>query len=135
MKRRALICFCLFPLITGCQQRGADTLQDPLGITVVQDGKENFHELIAAEQKLPQTLSQTFTTDSPTQTQVEVTLSQKHSSGLEKVATMVMDVPARPAGTSQVIVTLKISAEKKLRLKATAIETGQVKEFGPYPVE
>ncbi len=136
--KRGSVCVltvCLMLLAGGCKPDGDGVLTNPLGITVVQNGSETFHELVGAGQLLPLTLSETFVTASPEQHQVEVDISQKHASGIEKIVTVIMDVPPEPPGTSQVIVTLKVDRAKQMTLKATAIATGKVKEYGPFPVE
>lgn len=113
----------------------SDVLASPLGITAIAGGHEDFFEVVPAGHALPHTYSETYTTQSETQDRVEVAISQKHDSGVERIASISLRVPPRPPETPQVIVTLRIDAQKRLRVKTTTIETGTVKEYGPFPLE
>ena len=110
-------------------------LDAPLGITAIAGGEEDFFVVVPAGQQLPHTYSETYTTQYADQDRVEVAVSQKTRYGLERIVDLRMRVPLRPPGTSQVTVTLKIDERKQLAIKLTAIETGEVKEYGPFPVE
>jgi molecular chaperone DnaK (HSP70) len=109
----------------------AASLRYPIGI----ETSEGFSEMIAANKPLPLTYSETFANSQDNQSNVSVELFQKTASGMEKIVEVRIDIPPRPTAKASVIITLKISAKKELRVKGTVTETGWVKEYGPFPVQ
>ena len=55
--------------------------------------------------------------------------------GLETIASLVIAIPPVADNALQITVTLKVSEDKKLRVKTTVAESGSVQEFGPFPVD
>ena len=106
-------------------------LQYPLGIETAQ----GFSEMVAAGKKLPTIYSETFANYLDGQKTISIALSQKHPEGIEKIADVSIDIPAKPKATVKVILTLKIDANRKLTIKAVVMDTGAVTAFGPYPVQ
>ena len=108
-------------------------LESPIGIATL---GSDFTSLIPAGRQLPVTFSEVFANAEDGQKAIEVALSQKHSDGVEMIATIVAnDLPPRPKGTLRVLVTLTVSTAKELKVKVTVTETGFVKEYGPFPVK
>lgn len=96
---------------------------------------QGFSEMIPANKNLPTIYSETFANYLDGQKSIAITLSQKHPEGIEKIADVSIEIPAKPKATVKVILTLKIDADRKLVVKAVVMETGAVTEFGPYPVQ
>ena len=118
------------PSSDGSRQVGV--LKKPIGIKTAGDV---FTPLIEAGQRLPHTRSETFTNKTDGGPKVLVELSQKDESGLETIASLVIAIPPVADNALQITVTLKVSEDKKLRVKTTVAESGSVQEFGPFPVE
>ena len=130
----ALAAVCLI----GCGDRHAEStttstavLRKPIGITTAGDV---FSQLIPAGQRLPYTHSETFGNATNGKAEVLVELGQKDSSGTETIASLRIPIPRASNKTLDITVTLKISADKKMSVKTTVAQTGDVKEFGPFPV-
>ena len=109
----------------------ATVLRKPIGITTAGDV---FSQLIPAGQRLPCTHSETFGNATNGRTEVLVELGQKDSTGTETIASLRIPIPKASNKTLDITVTLKISAEKKMNVKTTVAQTGDVHEFGPFPV-
>jgi molecular chaperone DnaK (HSP70) len=114
------------------QVRQAAVLTKPIGIKTAGDV---FTPLIQAGQRLPLTHSETFTNKTAGGPRVVVELSQKDESGQETIAYLLISIPPNADGTLNITVTLKISEDKRLRVKTTVAESASVQEFGPFPVE
>jgi hypothetical protein len=108
------------------------TLKKSIGIKTAGDV---FTPLVKADQRLPHTYSQTFTNKTDAGPSVVVVLSQKDETGIETIASLPISIPRVPDNTLNIIVTLKISEDKQLRVKTTVAETASVQEFGPFPLE
>jgi molecular chaperone DnaK (HSP70) len=94
-----------------------------------------FSEMIPAGKNLPQTYSETFGNAADNQAAIRITIVQADRTGTEQILVADIDnLPARPKGKLNVIVTITVDVNKQLRLKATVPETGYVKQFGPLPV-
>ncbi len=121
-------------LLTGCTKSPSNSkLNKSIGIVTVGDV---ISEIIPANQTIPHTYSETFSNAENGQQAIEITLAQKDRSGIEKICVAVIDnLPPKPIGKLNVIITIKVDQHKKLRLKATVPETGYLKEFGPVSVE
>lgn len=107
-------------------------LKKPIGIRTAGDV---FTPLIEAGQRLPFTCSDTFTNKTDGGDKVQIELSQKDESGLETIVSLIISIPRVADNTLQITVTLKISEDKQLRVKATVAEPASVQEFGPFAVE
>jgi molecular chaperone DnaK (HSP70) len=118
------------PLTDGSRQ--AAVLKKPIGIKTAGDV---FTPLIEAGQHLPHTRSETFTNKTDGGPKVLVELSRKDESGLETIASLVIAIPPVADNALQITVTLKVSEDKKVRVKTTVAESASVQEFGPFPVE
>ncbi len=110
----------------------AATLTKPIGITTAGDV---FTPLVEAGQRLPHTFSETFTNKTDGGPEVLVELSQKDDAGVETIAALIISIPPEPDNSLNITVTLKLSEDKRLRVKTTVAETASVQEFGPFPVE
>lgn len=135
MKRRAIFkSFAIFGF--GCTEDGnsskSTTLIKPIGIETA-DGE--FTILIPASQRLPHVFSETFTNKNDGGPEIQVHLSQKDEFGSETVAFIIVQVPPSPDNSQEIVVTLKISADKKMQVKTTVVRTASVQEFGPFPVD
>jgi molecular chaperone DnaK (HSP70) len=106
-------------------------LHKPIGITTAGDV---FSPLVPAGQHLPYTHSVTFGNATNGRQEVLVELSQKDSTGTETIASLRIPIPKAANKTLDITVTLKISADKKMAVKTTVSQTGDVREFGPFPV-
>ena len=94
-----------------------------------------FSEMIPAGKTLPQTYSESFGNAADNQAAIRITIVQRDSSGTEQILVADIDnLPPRPKGKLNVIVTVTVDANKQLRLKATVPETAYIKQFGPFPV-
>lgn len=120
------------PAPVGKRQTAAVVLKKPIGIATA---GEQFTELVKPGQRLPLTVSETFTNKTDGGPKVSVNLSQKDETGVETIAALIIPIPQVPDNSLQITVTLKVSEDKKLTVKTTVSESGQVKEFGPFPVE
>jgi hypothetical protein len=96
---------------------------------------EVFTPLFEAGRRLPSTISENFTNQTGGGTVLEIVLSQKDESSVETIACLLISIPPAPDNALRIIVKLKISADKQLRVKTTVSETASVQEFGPFPVE
>lgn len=112
--------------------KGRAVLKKPIG---VRTAGEDFTPLIAAGQRLPCTHSETFTNKTDGGPQVLVELAQQDETGLETIASLILAIPPVDDNALQITVTLKVSKDRKLRVKTTVAETASVQEFGPFPVE
>ena len=122
-------------LLGSCGHMGtpaaSSSLKKPIGIMTV----TGFSEMIPAGKNLPQTYSESFGNATDNQDAIRITIVQKDASGSEQILVADIDnLPPRPKGKLNVIVTLTVDATKQLRLKATVPETAYVKQFGPFPV-
>jgi molecular chaperone DnaK (HSP70) len=108
------------------------TLSKPIGITTAGDV---FTPLVQAGTLLPHTISQTFTNKTDGGPHVLVTLSQKDETGVETIASLMIEIPPVADNSLQITVTLKISKDKKMKVKTTVSESATVREYGPFPVE
>jgi molecular chaperone DnaK (HSP70) len=106
-------------------------LKKPIGIMT----SVGFSEMIRAGESLPRTYSESFGNAEGNQTRIRVTIVQRDASGDETIVVAdIDDLPARPKGKLNVIVTITVDTNKQLRLKATVPETGYLKQFGPFAV-
>jgi molecular chaperone DnaK (HSP70) len=110
----------------------AAVLRKPIGITTAGDV---FTPLVKGGQHLPYTVSETFTNKTNGGPEVQVALSQKDPSGTETIASIIIPIPRVSDNSLQITVTLKISEDKKMKVKTTVTQTAAVQEFGPLPVE
>ena len=91
--------------------------------------------MIPAGQSLPRTYSESFGNATDNQTAIRITIVQRDASGTEQIVVADIDnLPHRPKGKLNVIVTITVDANKQLRMKATVPETGYIKQFGPFAV-
>jgi molecular chaperone DnaK (HSP70) len=107
------------------------TLRKPIGITTAGDV---FTPLVPAGQRLPFTRSMTFGNATNGREEVMVELAQKDATGTETITSLRIPIPKAANKSLDITVTLIISADKKMKVKTTVAQTGDVKEFGPYPV-
>ena len=105
----------------------------PIGIKTAGDVFE--FPLMPEGQSLPCTRSETFTNKTDGGANVPVEISQKGSSGIETIASLIIAIPPVADNALQITVTLKVSEDRQLRVKTTATEAHSVQEFGPFPVE
>ena len=113
-------------------ERVVVALNKAIGIMAV----TGFSEMIRAGKLLPQTYSETFGTSADNQSAIRITIVQEDASGSEQIVVADIDnLPPRPKGKLNVIVTIAVDVNKQLRLKATVPEASYVKQFGPFPVE
>jgi molecular chaperone DnaK (HSP70) len=117
----------------GLKSEARAILELPIGIKTL-DSK--FTPLIQAGTMLPITHSEVFGNAEDNQKGIEVNLSQQRPDGLEIVASIYADeLPPRPKGKLSGVVTLSVNAMKELKVKVTVVDTGFVKEYGPFPVK
>jgi hypothetical protein len=121
----------------------AAILRMPIGITTAGDV---FSPLIEAGQGLPYTRSMIFSNAIEGAPDVAVELSQKDSTGNERIASLRIPVPgAAPSKSLSITVTLIVSTDKTMRVKTTVGQKDEpgalvtsacvVQEFGPYRVK
>ena len=107
-------------------------LKKPIGITTAGGV---FTPFVEAGRLLPCTHSETFTNHTDGGPEVLVELSQEDASGIETIASIITAIPPVADNVLQITVTLKVSADKQLRVKTTVVQTAAVREWGPFPVE
>lgn len=114
----------------------AATLTYPISIETV----DGLSEMVSADKQLPVVYSETFVFDKDdkfdpniAQDRASITISQKTPAGDESIVDV--DVAIPPKQTVNILVTVKIDQDKMLRVKASVMETGLVKEYGPFPVQ
>ncbi|WP_406695936.1 hypothetical protein V5E97_33570 [Singulisphaera sp. Ch08] len=147
MIRREMIIYLAIIFISGCtdagqakndqptessQRQDRVTLKKPIGIATVAG---DFTPLVDAGQRLPYTRSETFTNKTDGGSEALVELSQKDESGIETIASLIIAIPSVADNALQITVTLKISKDKKMRVKTTVVQTANMQEFGPFSVE
>lgn len=130
----ALISLCLLAIfaLSFISSNNKRILHKPIGITTAAN---EFETLIPAGQKNPFVYSETFTNKNDGGPQLWVNISQKDELGTETIASLVLAVPPSLDDSLQVIVTLRITAHKLMRVKTTVVKTASIQEFGPFRVE
>ena len=96
---------------------------------------EGYTEMIPAGQILPTLFSETYSNEEDKQETVAIEISQKRTEGIEKIVDVEVPIPQKSEGEVEMLITVKVDANKMLTVKASVMETGLVKEFGPFPVE
>lgn len=133
--------------LTGCdksnqpaEKNSPAAIKYAIGIRTA-DGQ--FSQLIPAGTALPASHVQIFTNADESQTAIEITLAQSKepaasAAGKEPaiVAKFNIDgIPPMPKGKLQLMVTMKVEADRKLRVKAQITDGEFNREFGPFDVE
>lgn len=96
---------------------------------------EGYTEMIPAGQTLPTLFSETYSNEEDRQETVGIEISQKRTEGIEKIVDVEVPIPQKSEGEVEMLITVKVDANKMLTVKTSVMETGLVKEFGPFPVE
>jgi len=96
---------------------------------------QGFSPMIPAGKVLPTVYSETFANYKDDQQEVAIQLYQQLPEGTEKITDLRVPIPKGPTGTVRVILTLRVDAKKQLSIKASVMDTGLVKEFGPFTVQ
>ncbi|MEP7074220.1 MAG: Hsp70 family protein [Acidobacteriota bacterium] len=123
-------------LWSGCSMLGTKTapaakLSYSIGINTT----DGYTEMIPAGQALPTLFSETYSNEEDKQETVAIEISQKRDDGIEKIVDVEVPIPARSEGEVEMLITVKVDANKMLTVKSSVMESGQVKGFGPFPVE
>lgn len=133
--------------LTGCdkskpaaENQPSASLKYAIGIRTA-DGQ--FSQLIPAGTALPASHVQTFTNADESQKAIEITLAQPKdppgSAAAKEPAVVakfnIDGIPPMPKGKLQLMVTMKVEPDRKLRVKAQIPDGEFNREFGPFDVE
>jgi hypothetical protein len=103
-------------------------LSFPIGL----ETSDGFTELISTTHGLPAGGSERLVFDKDDKDIATITVIQPSGTLKEKIAEV--DIKVEKHKEANIVITVTVDSTKMLKLKTSVMETGAVKEFGPFPV-